>query len=721
MRHCQQFLIILYLTLTLPLSLFGDWNLIEPPGNGLMRSAVINQNNEILSLGLNTSTYYCSAPFENWIETRTNDGTPVRRVAATGDKLFGLNHESSSGQGAFYTSDDWGQTWNHLATTKITPSYNDVLLFKAFGDTLVIASKDSLYYSVDSGNTWINWMEGIDTYFRAGDMVRTKNHIYVMSGTIHRADGFGLPFKEMKTGFNQQSEYRLQTDKDRIYALSYNSVFYTTDNDTSWTQVTMGDFPSFASESFYVNNDDIFVLIYKGKTGFYHAKAGDSSWATLDLGLPKYSLQHITGNDNYLVVSSDAGIFISGDRGLSWHSALNGLPQVSREIIDIKKDKNDICVMNLDGIYRTHDGGTSWDYTGGGLTTKARSLLNVHDTLFAIGSTGSGNFDSNYLLRKVHPDSNWIKPVETIGGWTERLFRIIRYEKKLYVASTNGIFVSADMGNSWTDLNMDTTTYAFDLAFYKDQLYFYGRRNDGDYTLYRLNETKQIWEQLESDLHVESSNRLLTLEATNDYLFALTQKALFRFDATSGTWDSLHVGYDEADAMTTLLCSGDNIILGSSNGGYLSKDSGNSWEPVLEDGILENNPQLDFHDLAGDTVFVRAAERYGDNNAYWNTLQNITSIHSERNAPVEFNLAQNYPNPFNPSTVIRYSLSGNCEVDLTIYNILGQKVATLVNESQAAGTYSIQFNAGNLSAGMYFYTLKTSDGFSATRKLVLLK
>jgi len=93
--------------------------------------------------------------------------------------------------------------------------------------------------------------------------------------------------------------------------------------------------------------------------------------------------------------------------------------------------------------------------------------------------------------------------------------------------------------------------------------------------------------------------------------------------------------------------------------------------------------------------------------------------------PQEYKLSQNYPNPFNPSTVIEYSIPTDVrgemqEVRLMVYDILGKEVATLVNESQSAGNYKVEFNASNLSSGVYFYRLE-SGNFKQIKKLMLIK
>jgi hypothetical protein len=89
--------------------------------------------------------------------------------------------------------------------------------------------------------------------------------------------------------------------------------------------------------------------------------------------------------------------------------------------------------------------------------------------------------------------------------------------------------------------------------------------------------------------------------------------------------------------------------------------------------------------------------------------------------PVTFELFQNYPNPFNPSTKIRYQIPKASDIDLSIYNILGQKIETLVSGSQAPGIYEYEWNAENFASGVYFYRLETDEGIVQTRKLVLMK
>jgi hypothetical protein len=88
--------------------------------------------------------------------------------------------------------------------------------------------------------------------------------------------------------------------------------------------------------------------------------------------------------------------------------------------------------------------------------------------------------------------------------------------------------------------------------------------------------------------------------------------------------------------------------------------------------------------------------------------------------PDRFDLDQNYPNPFNPSTEIHFSVPVASHVDLTVYNVLGQKVETLVNGQREAGYHSIMWDATPYASGVYFYRITAKD-FSATKKMLLLK
>jgi hypothetical protein len=83
-------------------------------------------------------------------------------------------------------------------------------------------------------------------------------------------------------------------------------------------------------------------------------------------------------------------------------------------------------------------------------------------------------------------------------------------------------------------------------------------------------------------------------------------------------------------------------------------------------------------------------------------------------------LAQNYPNPFNPTTTITFAMPSSANVKLSVFDMAGRHVKTLVNGYVNAGSYDVNFNAANLASGVYFYKL-TSDNVNIVKKMVLMK
>ncbi|MEZ4822815.1 MAG: T9SS type A sorting domain-containing protein, partial [Ignavibacteria bacterium] len=106
---------------------------------------------------------------------------------------------------------------------------------------------------------------------------------------------------------------------------------------------------------------------------------------------------------------------------------------------------------------------------------------------------------------------------------------------------------------------------------------------------------------------------------------------------------------------------------------------------------------------------------YNGNFEYFNLMGEVII-----GTPNEFSLIQNYPNPFNPTTSIDFNMPNDGFVSLKIYNTSGKEVATLVNETRSAGYYTVNFNAANLSSGVYYYRLE-SNGVSKVMKMALIK
>ncbi len=130
--------------------------------------------------------------------------------------------------------------------------------------------------------------------------------------------------------------------------------------------------------------------------------------------------------------------------------------------------------------------------------------------------------------------------------------------------------------------------------------------------------------------------------------------------------------------------------------------------------LISNSPLVN----AGTNVGIAYVGSAPDIGAF--ESEGISSVISNRNQLNSFILEQNYPNPFNPSTTIKFSLTKNNFTSITVYNMVGQKISTLVNQVLSSGEHDMIFNAMSLPAGIYFYRLKTGD-LTITKKMLLLK
>ncbi len=147
-------------------------------------------------------------------------------------------------------------------------------------------------------------------------------------------------------------------------------------------------------------------------------------------------------------------------------------------------------------------------------------------------------------------------------------------------------------------------------------------------------------------------------------------------------------------------------ITGSHNWTNAAENANNENTVIVRDGNITNQYLQEF---------AARYYQFGGTDTIRVDVEEIST-----GMPGVFKLDQNYPNPFNPSTNISFTVPGSGLVTLKVYDVLGREVATLVHEQLKAGTYKVQFTAGNLASGVYFYRL-TAGGLHATRKLMLLR
>jgi hypothetical protein len=197
------------------------------------------------------------------------------------------------------------------------------------------------------------------------------------------------------------------------------------------------------------------------------------------------------------------------------------------------------------------------------------------------------------------------------------------------------------------------------------------------------------------------------------------------------------INSDELDYMPFIDPNEKYLIFKSNRsegrGLYISFNDNGTWSHAMNMGDLINQntygslwPYVTLDEeyfffcagLAQDVAF----------NPYWvrtsiiDSLRSIVSLIDEaESVPLYFQLNQNYPNPFNAETIISFELGQSSHIILEIYDLLGKINQTLLDRFYHKGIYSINFDAGSLSSGIYFYKLSTNNGYTQTKKMCVLK
>ncbi|MGD1045807.1 MAG: cellulase family glycosylhydrolase [Bacteroidota bacterium] len=209
------------------------------------------------------------------------------------------------------------------------------------------------------------------------------------------------------------------------------------------------------------------------------------------------------------------------------------------------------------------------------------------------------------------------------------------------------------------------------------------------------------------------------------HFYAATHKQAYRNKATIALNKGVALFVSEFGTVTS---SGDGTIDSAETDIWMKfmNDNKISWcnwaiddkaetSAALQPDANANGGWVD-SDISISGLFIRRKLR----EAYESS---ITSVRSINEVPLKYNLRQNYPNPFNPSTIISYSLPEEAKVKIEIYNLLGQKVAALVDRIEVPGNHSVTWDAHNYSSGTYFYRMTAEGGktFEKTQTLVLMR
>jgi photosystem II stability/assembly factor-like uncharacterized protein len=380
-------------------------------------------------------------------------------------------------------------------------------------------------------------------------------------------------------------------------------------------------------------------------------------------------------------------------------------------------------------IIHTSDGGSSWEIQNqnDSLNIVNMCVLNDH---YVIASAVSGQYApfGSFLLKTTNGGLNWSSEYMRIG---EAFINYVYFLDSLtgFAVGYPPFFLrTSDAGATWRQVTLDSSAYAgyspYAVKFYnQDYGFACGGARDVNGVIWRSRDGGLSWDTVVDSvsapaeplyaIHYFDSLNVLVVGGDPEY-----GASLMRTTDGGDSWVYTSVGilWYPVDVAFRVPSEG-WIPLGSKREFLYTSDSGNSWSVIL-------TPDSTYitHLSFPDSIYGFAAGNDGVILRYkYQKPNEIRSLSEKANS---FYMAQNYPNPFNPSTSIEYSIPAAGMVQLSVYDVLGREVATLVNEYKPAGRYNIKFSAegqySDLSSGIYFIRLK-SGSYIQTKKMILLK
>ncbi|MCF8396261.1 MAG: T9SS type A sorting domain-containing protein, partial [Melioribacteraceae bacterium] len=269
-------------------------------------------------------------------------------------------------------------------------------------------------------------------------------------------------------------------------------------------------------------------------------------------------------------------------------------------------------------------------------------------------------------------------------------------------------FYLLESNNNWNSGTNDLSGAVYDIAYSPQMNKYIAACDGGVFT----SATDYIaWTKIEYN-----RCRAITIGSNGEIFIGLSGGNVKRSTDNGATWED--AGWISAH-INALITDNDGNIYAAHNWGISkSTNNGTNWSDFISGvGIPGAGKETLCLGLAGGGIMYAGTLGLG----LFKTIDPVSDVNSKfENIPTEFGLSQNYPNPFNPVTSIKYSLPVHSNVQLAVYNLLGENVANLVNENQISGNYNVEFDGTQLASGVYIYALIT-DAKIFTRKMLLIK
>jgi photosystem II stability/assembly factor-like uncharacterized protein len=450
---------------------------------------------------------------------------------------------------------------------------------------------------------------------------------------------------------------------------------------------------------------------------------GPADYIHVDL----HAIAYHPADPDIIYFGTDGGVFRSTDGGDTFEGC-NGSYQTTQFYNGFSSAPTDSLVAMggfQDNYTAIYEGTVAWRrvlYGDGAWTaihpTDADILYGSYQYLGTIYKSTDRGETWRSLLQQPGGAANFVSP-----------FIVCAAHPQICYAGLSYVYKSVDGGESWFRTNdsapldgnpvlsLAASAYNTDLV-YAGTAPMYSRA-----ALFRTANGGASWENITGDLP-DRYPVDIAVDPTND----ANVYVVFSGFGTSHVWKSRDWGQNWQDIGTALPdvptsavvvdpLYFDHIYVGNDIGVYVSRDGGESWSSFQE-GLPEAVIAMDLSISPSNRV-IRVATH--GNGAYQRALLGPTGVDLEdQRVPETVQLLHNYPNPFNASTTIEFRLSEPGAVSLSVYNVAGQLVETLVEGHKNSGMHTVQWDAQRLASGCYLYKL-TAGGHTSVKKCLLLK
>ncbi len=708
MKIKVKFFSILLFILLLPPNLFAQWLQTNGPYGGAVVCTAVSGSDIFAGTpgGIFRSTDYGSS----W--KAMNSGLSSLNISSL------VVHSSTIYAGTYdghiFFSINNGESWN-LTGSELS---SNTLYVLAANDSAIFAGTNiGLFRSTDRGMNWLSLNKGLfssSTY----PVVRS---IFVQNAFIICWIEGSKSYLSKDNGTNWELITSLPPHEvvisylaadSNIYAGTSQGVVLSTDSGITWQNANSG------IENEYVTSltwNDSTLFAGTSNNGIFMSKDKGAAWYPVNNGIMDSNISSLAIiNSKLLAGTGTRGIFLSDNNGINWNPANDGITSITTNSILIVDST--IYLGTSSGIFQSTDKGINWNISSRGLENDNVLTLAAKDSFLFAGTEYDGAFisvDKGLTWNAI--DSGLIYPIITKmnNSSIKESFRnfitvnsLTVIDSDLYAGTGGGIFISKNNGVSWIEMNQ-----------YLNQVYQFA---SVDSTMLAATDfgvflSLDNWENWIFNDNALTHKHVQTLVTQGSNVFAGTRSdGVFLSADTGRTWSPVNFGLSDLN-IVALLAKDYNIFAGTANDGiFISTNNGQNWSSI-NSGLTNVKTR---------TLYIKDSTLWGGFycGSTWNrSLSGITSVRNPLiDMPEHFSLEQNYPNPFNPVTTIRYSIPKESFVTLKVYDILGKEIATLVNERKSAGNYSTNFNAQNLTSGVYFYQLKTENIVTA-KKMLLLK